>query len=59
MSTTPTLTTIRARFLAKVKHAAQEMGQQLQGPVLDSLAYRQGCRDEPAAPDQTEQLSLL
>ena len=48
MTTTPTLTTIRARFLAEVEHAAQEMEQQLQGPVLDSLAYRQGQRDKLA-----------
>ena len=48
MTTTPTLSTIRARFLAEVEHAAQEMENQLQGPVLDSLAYRQGQRDERA-----------
>jgi cell wall assembly regulator SMI1 len=46
MTTTPTLSTIRAQFLAQLEHAAQEIECQLHGPVLDSLAYRQGQQDE-------------
>jgi hypothetical protein len=46
--TTPTLHTISARFLAEVEHAAQQMEQQLQGPVIESQAYRQGQQDERA-----------
>ena len=46
MSATPNLTTIRAQFLADVEQAAQQLENQLQGSVLDSLAYRQGQRDE-------------
>jgi hypothetical protein len=37
---------IRAQFLADVEQAAEQLENPLQGSVIDSLAYRQGQRDE-------------